>query len=174
MKLTQLLLLVTVCVMVAFASFSDAKLKTGECEVCIKAINDFKALQEKVDLKDDNVIDENLRSWCATQKAKNERFCYYIGGAKTSATKMLKDVSIPLKNGLPAERICEKLKKTNPAICELRFDKKIDLSNLSKLRVKNLKKILFDWGEECKGCVEKSDYINLIESVRHKYEKQEL
>lgn len=38
--------------------------------------------------------------------------------------------------------------------------------NLKKLRVKDLKKILNGWDEECKGCVEKTDFIKKIESLK--------
>ena len=50
-------------------------------------------------------------------------------------------------------------------------DKQIDLStvDLKKLRVKELKKILDDWGETCKGCTEKSDYIRKINELMPKY-----
>lgn len=50
-------------------------------------------------------------------------------------------------------------------------DKQIDLStvDLKKLRVKELKKILDDWGEMCKGCAEKSDYIRKINELMPKY-----
>ena len=50
-------------------------------------------------------------------------------------------------------------------------DKQIDLStvDLKKLRVKELKKILDDWGEICKGCAEKSDYIRKINELMPKY-----
>ena len=46
-------------------------------------------------------------------------------------------------------------------------DQKIDLknTNLKKLRVKQLKKILNDFDETCQGCVEKSDYIKKIQEV---------
>ena len=36
-------------------------------------------------------------------------------------------------------------------------------------RVKELKKILDDWGEMCKGCAEKSDYIRKINELMPKY-----
>ncbi|XP_066451041.1 putative RNA-binding protein 15B [Eleutherodactylus coqui] len=51
------------------------------------------------------------------------------------------------------------------------YDKQIDLStvDLKKLRVKELKKILDDWGETCKGCAEKSDYIRKINEQMPKY-----
>jgi len=38
--------------------------------------------------------------------------------------------------------------------------------DLKKLRVKELKKILNRWGEDCRGCVEKSDFINKINVVK--------
>lgn len=51
------------------------------------------------------------------------------------------------------------------------LDKQIDLStvDLKKLRVKELKKILDDWGESCKGCAEKSDFIRKINELMPKY-----
>lgn len=62
---------------------------------------------------------------------------------------------------------------SSPAIyCPaLPADKQIDLStvDLKKLRVKELKKILDDWGEMCKGCAEKSDYIRKINELMPKY-----
>ena len=46
-------------------------------------------------------------------------------------------------------------------------DKQIDLKNtdLKKLRVKQLKKILNDFDEDCIGCVEKSDYVKKIQNL---------
>lgn len=41
--------------------------------------------------------------------------------------------------------------------------------DLKKLRVRELKKILDDWGETCKGCAEKSDYIRRIDDLMPKY-----
>lgn len=37
--------------------------------------------------------------------------------------------------------------------------------DLSKLRIKDLKKILADRGVACNGCLEKSDYIKRIEET---------
>ena len=50
-------------------------------------------------------------------------------------------------------------------------DKQIDLStaDLRKLRVKELRRILDDWGEACKGCAEKSDFIRRIHELMPKY-----
>ena len=50
-------------------------------------------------------------------------------------------------------------------------DKQIDLNNvdLKKLRVKQLKKILSDWDEDCVGCLEKSDFIKKIELLKKEH-----
>ena len=50
-------------------------------------------------------------------------------------------------------------------------DKQIDLSNvnLKKLKVKELKKILSDWEESCRGCTEKSDYVDLVNELMPKH-----
>lgn len=47
-------------------------------------------------------------------------------------------------------------------------EKQIDLNNvdLKKLKVKELKKILNQWGEECRGCAEKSDFVNRINDLK--------
>lgn len=51
------------------------------------------------------------------------------------------------------------------------LDKQIDLStvDLKKLKVKDLKKILNDWDENCDGCLEKPDFIKRIEELKPKY-----
>ena len=48
-------------------------------------------------------------------------------------------------------------------------EKVIDFKSveLGKLRVKELKNILNGWGEDCRGCAEKSDYVSKINSVKH-------
>lgn len=49
--------------------------------------------------------------------------CYYIGGLEESATKILGEMSKPLSWGLPADKVCEKLKKKDEQICDLRYGK---------------------------------------------------
>ena len=57
------------------------------------------------------------------------------------------------------------------ALCFMVADKQIDLNNvdLKKLRVKQLKKILSDWDEDCVGCLEKSDFIKKIEMLKKEH-----
>lgn len=94
--------------------------------------------------------------------------CYYLGGLEESATGILGEMSKPMTWSLPSDKICEKLKKKDTQICELRYDVQIDLKtvDLKKLKVRDLKKILNDWGEECSGCIEKSEYLKRIEELK--------
>lgn len=47
--------------------------------------------------------------------------CYYLGGLEDSATGILSELSKPLSWSMPADKICEKLKKKDAQICDLRF-----------------------------------------------------
>jgi len=50
-------------------------------------------------------------------------------------------------------------------------EKTYDYSKLDfkKLKVSELKNILSEWGEQCRGCTEKSDYIRLVEELLPKH-----
>ncbi|XP_068171149.1 mesencephalic astrocyte-derived neurotrophic factor [Antennarius striatus] len=147
-------------------------LRDGECEVCVTFLGKlYQSLKDNnVDFKSDNV-EKALMESCKDAKGKENRFCYYIGATIDAATKISKEVSTPLSYHVPVEKICEKLKKKDSQICELRYDKQLDLStvDLKKLKVKDLKKILEEWGESCKGCAEKSDFIRKISELMPKY-----
>lgn len=98
--------------------------------------------------------------------------CYYVGGLETSATYIIGEMSKPMSWGMPADKICrEKLLKKDSQICDLKYEKQIDLDSvdLKKLKVKDLKKILSDWGESTFGMAEKSDFIRKIEELKPKY-----
>lgn len=47
--------------------------------------------------------------------------CYYIGGLEESATKIVTEMSKPLSWGLPVDKVCQKLKKKDIQICDLRY-----------------------------------------------------
>ncbi|KAL7304855.1 mesencephalic astrocyte-derived neurotrophic factor homolog [Trichogramma pretiosum] len=163
-------LLVALIVSIAHTASS---LKEGECEVCIATVNKFaNTLSEDVK-KNPKSIETEFKKFCKGTKSKENRFCYYLGGLEESATGILGELSKPLSWSLPADKICEKLKKKDAQICELRFEKQIDLNtvNLKKLKVRDLKKILNDWDETCEGCIEKTDFIKRIEELKPKYSK---
>lgn len=151
---------------------SSEALKEGDCEVCVSFLGKFYQ-----SLKDNNVdfkaaaIEKEIMKSCKDAKGKENRFCYYIGATSDAATKMINEVSKPLSYHVPVEKICEKLKKKDGQICDLKYDKQLDLTSvdLKKLKVKDLKKILEEWGESCKGCAEKSDFIRKITELMPKY-----
>ncbi|VDK74033.1 unnamed protein product [Onchocerca ochengi] len=146
------------------------------CEVCEKVLRDVMDDMAISDRSDANKIDEALREHCGGVKGKENKFCFYIGALPESATSIMSDVVKPLSWSMPVEKVCEKLRTMDSQICELKFDKSIDWKtvDLKKLRVKELKKILENWGEECKGCTEKSEYVTRITEVKPKYVKNEL
>ena len=47
--------------------------------------------------------------------------CWYLGATQTSATGMLKSMSGPVSRGLPTKTVCERIKKQDYQICELRY-----------------------------------------------------
>jgi len=149
--------------------------KVEDCEVCVATIKEFfETLSD--DIKSyPKKIEEAFREYCKTAKSKQQRLCYYLGGLETSATGILGEMSKPLSWSMPALKVCEKLKKKDAQICDLRFEKQIDLEtvDLKKLKVRDLKKVLNDWDETCDGCLEKSDYIRRIEELKPKYYKEQ-
>ncbi|XP_002127331.2 mesencephalic astrocyte-derived neurotrophic factor homolog [Ciona intestinalis] len=148
----------------------------NECEVCLKFLTRFQDTLSKEGISDLKTIDEKLREVCKKARGKENRFCYYIGGTEDAATGLLQEVTKPCSYHLPAQKICEKLKKKDAQICELRYEKQIDWKNvnLNKMRVKQLKKILMDWGEECKGCLEKQEFVDRVKELMPQYVRDEL
>jgi len=162
-----------VCLLLSFiSSISSKALKPGECEVCRKCIGEFRTavngMKKEVD------IENKIRQICNAYKDQNERrFCYYIGGTDDAATSMLREISTPLKNHIPDDKICERLNNKDDHICTVRYrtEEKPDYSKMdfSKLSVRELKNILGEWEEKCEGCTEKADYVALANKVKDKH-----
>ncbi|CAO1402058.1 unnamed protein product [Diamesa serratosioi] len=162
--------LIGVLIACALTSVVSA-LREGDCEVCIKTLEKFGDSLDEITKKDPKKIEEQFKVFCKNTKSKENRFCYYLGGLEDSATSTLGEISKPLSYSLPPSKICEKLKKKDSQICDLKFDKLIDLNtvDLKKLKVRDLKKILSDWDENCDGCLEKNDFIRRIEELKPQY-----
>lgn len=175
MKIIQNLSLAFIA-LASLTQLTSAKLKEGECEVCIKVVNDLIKIGKENKVSSMEDWNKQIKSHCATVKNRENRFCYYIGATEDAATKIINEVSKPLSFSMPAEKVCEKLKPKDAQICELVFEKQLDWSkiDLKKMRVKQLKKILNDWNEKCSGCLEKQDFIKRIEELKPKYVKEEL
>jgi len=150
-----------------------ARLREGECEVCLKRVGDF--VDQLSAIKTEKGIEDGIKRICKSYSDKaDKRFCYYIGGSEDAATSLLRTLSRPILNHMPKELICDRLKSADGQICAVHYekpDKPIDWStiDLSKLRVKELKHILDNWRETCDGCTEKGDYIRMIGAVKDKH-----
>ncbi|XP_030386311.1 mesencephalic astrocyte-derived neurotrophic factor homolog [Scaptodrosophila lebanonensis] len=138
-----------------------------DCEVCIKTLERFAKTLHGVTRDDYKMIETEFKKFCNTQKNKERKFCYYLGGLKESTRNILSELSKPLSRLLPADKICEKLNKIDAQICDLRYEKQLDLKNvdLQKLKIKDLKQILYNWEDRCHGCLEKTDFIRRIEEL---------
>ncbi|XP_055902864.1 mesencephalic astrocyte-derived neurotrophic factor homolog [Eupeodes corollae] len=167
---------ILIALLVVIITQTTNGLKEEDCEVCVKTVRRFAETLSDATKKDHKKIEGEFKKFCKTQKNKEQRFCYYLGGLEDSATGILNELTKPLSWSMPAEKVCEKLKKMDAQICDLRYEKQIDLSavDLKKLKVRDLKKILADWDESCDGCLEKSDFIKRIEELKPKYVRNEL
>ncbi|XP_072257856.1 cerebral dopamine neurotrophic factor [Pyxicephalus adspersus] len=120
------------------------------CEVCREYLQRFyQSLLEKKFEFTLTAIEKELINTCRDATGNENRLCYYLGATSDAATKILSEVTRPMSAHVPVSKICERLKKIDIQICELKYDKKIDLNSadLAKLRVAELKKILDNWGE---------------------------
>jgi len=163
MQLLQVLLLCSLIVL------SSAKYDPAKCEVCITFLTKFRATLDGLESgsSDTTVIEKELRKACKTTQPKDERFCWYLGATDTSATGMVQQVTKPMSFHKPVEKICGDLYKKDAQICDLKYEKQIDLKtvNIKKLKVKDLKKILEQNGQDCKGCTEKGEYVKKVEAI---------
>ena len=100
----------------------------------------------------------NLEDRSRTQK----KVCYFLDPIKRM-------VSQPFKNGVPSDRVCKRLKSKSAEICSVRVPIKVDTANVdySKMRVRDLKRILANRGVACKNCVEKSEFVKRCKETAH-------
>lgn len=47
--------------------------------------------------------------------------CYYLGGLEDSATGILNEMSKPLSWSMPALKVCERLKKMDAQVCDIKY-----------------------------------------------------
>lgn len=171
----QLVLCLSFLLLLTFCGVQSKKVDEQHCEVCIKTISSFADSLTDSEKSSPENIEKAFKKFCSKVKVdtKEHRLCYYIGALETSATYAIGDLSKPLSWGIPTEKICrERLYKSNPQICDLKYEKQIDINavDLNKLKVKDLKKILSDWGEPA-DFIEKSEFIKRINEVKDKYVK---
>ena len=91
--------------------------------VCVKTLERFSGTLTKDQLTKPAVIEKEFKSFCKDLKSKENRFCYFLGGTADAATGILGEMSKPLSWGMPALKVCEKLKKKDRQVCELAYGK---------------------------------------------------
>jgi hypothetical protein len=75
-----------------------------------------------------------------------------------------------MKNGVPVDRICQRLKKKSAEICALKYASSApvtvnDQTDFKALRIKDLKAIMAEKGIACPECIEKADFVRKLEQV---------
>ena len=73
---------------------------------------------------------------------------------------------------MPKDKVCKRLKKDNPEICEVKYPIKVEKkegekTDYNSLRVKQLKTILDQRGVKCSGCTEKPEFVKKCEETEH-------
>jgi len=137
--------------------------------VCKSVIGQIDAELTSKEREDVEVVEKKMRTWCDSAKGKDKQMCYYmgVGDAKEGTSGGVKrDISSSLTRGINAKRLCNRLKKKDGQMCELKYDKKFDpkTADWKKLRVKELRKICDDEGIDTKGLVEKEEFLKKIKA----------
>lgn len=130
-------------------------------------MDDVRAALSKADIKDKPKVESALGKYCANKDkaltAREKKICYYINPIK-------RDVAQPFSLGMSSLRVCKRITKANPEICSVKFPTKtdkMDVKDLTKLRVKQLKKILDERGVSYKGLLEKEEFIKKVQETEH-------
>ncbi|CAH0518029.1 unnamed protein product [Peronospora belbahrii] len=157
----RVMVLALVALVLGFVPAVDAD-DGKECEVCVKVIDDLKAtyeelVKEKPKGKKQDLAETAVTKLCGKKlSSKDNKLCYNLKPLK-------KDVARQVAFKKDSLKICKLLEKKNPDFCSMRYPVKTDANtDYSKMRVKQLRKILAERGVECIGCVEKADYIAKI------------
>ena len=130
-------------------------------------MDDIRGSMSKEDSRSKPKIEEAMGEYCANKDnkltAREKKICYYIDPIK-------RDVAQPFSLGMASLKVCKRITKSNPEICTVKFPiktEKLEKKDLSKLRVKQLKQILSERGVECKGCLEKEEFIKKVQDTEH-------
>ena len=130
-------------------------------------MDDIRATMTKEDSRKKPAVEQAMGEYCANKdgnlSAREKKICYYIDPIK-------RDVAQPFSLGMDSLKVCKRITKSNPEICTVKFPiktEKMEKKDLSKLRVKQLKAILSERGVECKGCIEKEEFIKKVQDTEH-------
>jgi hypothetical protein len=128
-------------------------------------MNDIRGSMTKEQSRKKPEIEKSMGDYCANEDltSREKKICYYIDPIK-------RDIAQPFSTGMPTLKLCKRIAALNPEICTVKFPvqtQNLEKKDLSKLRVKQLKQILSERGVECKGCVEKDEFIKKVQDTEH-------
>eukprot|EP01039_Chlorochromonas_danica_P006507 gene6507-7176_t len=164
------LALFLVLIATIYAGKKAKQVDPKECEVCISNLESIDKLIPSEKKNDKAAIEKAIGTHCtlsgfgsewkpnpALTSPKDVKMCYIFEPIK-------KSISTPFATGMPKKKVCERLKKDNPEICEIKYPIKVEKKageaiNYNKMKVKELKDILNQRGVKCTGCSEKSDFV---------------
>jgi hypothetical protein len=130
-------------------------------------MEDIRGMMTKEDARKKPMIEAAMGDYCANKgeklSAKEKKICYYIDPIK-------RDIAQPYSLGMSSLKVCQRITKSNPEICTVKFPvktEKMEKKDITKLRVKQLKQILSERGVACKGCVEKEEFVKMVQDTEH-------
>merc|ERR1711965_1054012 len=136
---------------------TEAKCDTRVCEKFYQGVYDT---VESSEWNNEVAVENRIKAWCEANKIRPfDKMCYYIEG-------VLRKISKDLISGAPAALACKRYGKADDAICTLKEPRKLDKDiNLDKMRVKQLRELMQEFGVDCPNCLEKSDMIKRIKET---------
>merc|ERR1711934_1042905 len=152
MKVFAVLLVALACV-----TFSEAACNTKVCEKFYQGVYDSVQQNEWTDAEK---VENRIDKWCRENKVRPfDKMCYYIEGVKRKISK-------DLMGGAPAELACKRYAQKDDALCTLKEPRKLDENiDLEKMRVKQLRELMQEFGVDCPNCLEKSDMVKRIKAT---------
>merc|ERR1711939_508138 len=151
--------IVIVCAVVLACVFleSEAACNTKVCQKFYQGVYDSIESSEWTNAEK---VENRIDKWCKANKVRPfDKMCYYIDGVK-------RKISRDLMAGAPAELACKRYAQKDDALCALKEPRKLDPNmNLNKMRVKQLRELMQEFGVDCPNCLEKSDMVKRIEST---------
>mmetsp|Transcript_277 Transcript_277/g.336 ORF Transcript_277/g.336 Transcript_277/m.336 type:complete len:184 (+) Transcript_277:42-593(+) len=171
-------------VLVAFLSSSDAASKKAKvedpkfCEVCVSNLEKIDALIPADKKRDRDAIEKAVFTRCTLsgfgsdwkpnpllETPRDIKMCYLFEPIK-------KAISQPFSTGMPKLKVCKRLMKDNPEICEVKYPLKVEKKEGEKvdynsMRVKQLKTLLDQRGVRCSGCTEKTEFVKRCEETEN-------
>lgn len=117
----------------------------------------------KSDHKKADKVEAAIDAYCAKKNLPetHSKLCYSLISIK-------RQVATPFTNGLPMDKVCERLNKSNDSICSIKPPVKVEKgADYTKFKVRELKQILAARGVTCENCLEKSEYVKRCQETEH-------